>query len=314
MIIPASEILDWRDLQEKVAMFFREMGYYATTPFIVELAGRGKKEVDVHICDPRASVNQIFLAECKLWETAIPQDTVHSFHTVMHGAGANTGFIISKAGFQIGAHEAAQNTNIHLLTWEELQHKFGRQWYLHRTDVVGKVIAELETIDRIYLEQCNPVPIANWMMFSATAREEELLEILNDIRVVLLAYIGRPKTYDVPGPIDVSVYDGFPGAVKDKWGCHILQLPDVRSFFAWIETQGAMLIDLFKALRDQAVRDFETLSDSGEAAFAETLKLLAEETPLRVFRGDLGEETYQSLIHKHLTRGGGKFGLEKARR
>jgi predicted helicase len=72
------------------------------------------------------------LVECKFWDSSIPQDTVHSFHTVMTGAGANTGFIISKIGFQSGAYEAAQkNTNIHLLTWKGFQHKFGRQWYLY---------------------------------------------------------------------------------------------------------------------------------------------------------------------------------------
>jgi hypothetical protein len=85
MLFPTSKIKNWRDLQDKVAILFREMGYDATTPFTVELAGRGNKEVDVYIRDPQASVNQIMLAECKLWESTVPQDTVHSFHTVMIG-------------------------------------------------------------------------------------------------------------------------------------------------------------------------------------------------------------------------------------
>jgi hypothetical protein len=57
-------------------MLFREMGYDAITPSTVNLAGRGEKEVDVYIHDRRASVNQIMLAECKFWESAVPQDTV----------------------------------------------------------------------------------------------------------------------------------------------------------------------------------------------------------------------------------------------
>ena len=159
MLIPTSQIKNWRDLQDKVAMLFREMGYDATTPFTVELAGRGNKEVDVYIHDPRASVNQIMLAECKLWESAVPQDTVHSFHTVMIGAGANTGFIICKAGFQSGAYEAAQNTNIHLFTWEELQHKFGRQWCLYKSEARDRLVAEMRAIDRTYLDQFDPAAI-----------------------------------------------------------------------------------------------------------------------------------------------------------
>src|SRR5205823_4340354 len=74
------------------------------------------------------------LVECKLWSAPVSQDAVHSMHTVMLGSGANTGFIVSEAGFQSGAYEAAANTNIHLLTWEELQQKFGRQWFLYRRD------------------------------------------------------------------------------------------------------------------------------------------------------------------------------------
>src|ERR1700754_2667432 len=189
MLIPTDEILDWSDLQEKVAMFFRELGYEAATQLTVELAGRGRKEVDVHIRDPRASVNQIMLAECKCWASRVPQDTVHSFRSVMEGTGANTGFIISKVGFQAGAYEAARNTNIHLLSWDELQRKFGRQWYLYRYEQAEKIVVGLRTIDGIFLEQFSPAPISNWMRFRATGLTEELLEILNDMRVVGSAFL-----------------------------------------------------------------------------------------------------------------------------
>jgi hypothetical protein len=98
MLIPTSAIADWRDLQGRVAMIFSEMGYYTETPRHVELAGRGKKEVDVYIKDERASVNQVMLVECKSWSSRVKQDAVHSMHTVMQGSGANTGFIIRRYG------------------------------------------------------------------------------------------------------------------------------------------------------------------------------------------------------------------------
>ena len=148
MLIPTSDIEDWRDLQNKVAMLFTEMGYYAESPHTVELAGRGKKEVDVYIRDDRASVNQIMLVECKFWTQRISQETVHSMITVMGGAGANTGFIISKNGFQAGAREAARSTNIHLLTWDELQQKFGRQWFAYKSELLEKVLYPVHPISR----------------------------------------------------------------------------------------------------------------------------------------------------------------------
>jgi hypothetical protein len=56
MLIPTSAIADWRDLQGRVAMIFSEMGYYTETPRHVELAGRGKKQVDVYIKDEQVLV------------------------------------------------------------------------------------------------------------------------------------------------------------------------------------------------------------------------------------------------------------------
>ncbi|QUS54071.1 hypothetical protein [Pseudovibrio brasiliensis] len=43
--------------------------------------------------------------------------------------GANVGYIISKAGFQSGAFEASELTNIKLMTWKEFQLEFEEQWY-----------------------------------------------------------------------------------------------------------------------------------------------------------------------------------------
>lgn len=282
-------------------MLFREMGYEATTPFTVDLVGRGKKEVDVYVRDPRASVNQIMLAECKFWEAAVPQETVHAFQTVMSGAGANTGFIISKAGFQSGAYEAARNTNIHLLTWEELQHKFGRQWYLYQSDAMDRIVAEMRIIDRMYLDQFGPGSIHNTMFFDATGLLEELYDVLADIRVVLLAAVAAPRAYDVPGPIEVQVYEGFPGATTDQWGLPTLQLAGVREFFQWVASFGRTQLDRFEALQVRAHRSFDELPDGGAAARAETLRLLVEDSPIRSFKEALGEETYNRLISQRLS-------------
>ena len=71
MITSSAEIRDWRDLQNRVAELFREMGYLAHSPFNVDLV-RGKKEVDVFVEDPRTSMPHRTLIECKHWATAVP--------------------------------------------------------------------------------------------------------------------------------------------------------------------------------------------------------------------------------------------------
>ena len=301
MLIPTGQVKDWRDLQGKVAMLFREMGYEATTPFTIELAGRGKKEVDVFVYDPRASVNQIILVECKNWQSSVPQDVVHSFHNVMGGAGANTGFIISKVGFQSGAYEAAQKTNIHLLTWEELQHKFGHQWYLYKSEAKNRLMADMRGIDRAYLDQHDPATIHNAMFFDATGLAEELYDVLADIRVVLSAAATGPRSYDVPGPIEIQVYEGFPGATKDRWGLPVLMLAGVREYFEWIETHGRAQLDRFNGLSSRAHQGFDRLPDGGDGAFAESLKRFVEELPIRSFKEELGEETYSRVITQRLS-------------
>jgi Restriction endonuclease len=308
LLIPTSQIENWHDLQDKVAMLFREMGYEATTPFTVDLAGRGKKEVDAYIHDPRASVNQIMLAECKFWESTVPQDTVHSFHTVMNGAGANTGFIISKAGFQSGAYEAAKSTNIHLLTWDELQHKFGRQWYIYKSEARDRLLAELRAVNRGYLDQFDPAPISNTMFFNATGVSGDLHDILVGIRVALFAAMAGPSAYDVPGPIEVQVFnDGFPGATTDCWGLPTLMLADVREFFNWLESYGREQLDRLEALRIRAHRSFDELpDDAAEAAIANMLRRHVEDMPIRTFKEALGDETYNRLINQRLSRKGAR--------
>jgi hypothetical protein len=134
------------------------------------------------------------------------------------------------------------------------------------------------------------------MFFEATGLIQELYHVLADLRVVLMSAIPGPAAYDVPGPIEVQVYEGFPGANKDRWGVPTLMLAGVREFFEWIESYGRLQLDRFEALRTRAHRSFDELPDAGDAAFAESLKRLVEETPIRSFKEILGEETYNRVI------------------
>lgn len=63
MLIPTENIRDWKDLQDKVADLFREMGYEVHSPHVVQHV-RGSKEVDVYVRDPRTSVPHVILIEC----------------------------------------------------------------------------------------------------------------------------------------------------------------------------------------------------------------------------------------------------------
>lgn len=118
---------DWRDLQDLTGQLFTEMGCQVEVSKTVKLV-RGQKEIDVWVQDPSTAPATRYLTECKFWEARVDQEVVHSFRTVVADYGAHRGFIVSKVGFQSGARVAAQDTNIDLLTFEELQQVFEQRW------------------------------------------------------------------------------------------------------------------------------------------------------------------------------------------
>ena len=117
----------WEELQNLAAQLFSEVGCDAKVSQRVKLV-RGEKEIDVLVRDPQTVPPSVYLCECKYWSKPIPQEIIHSFRTVLADFGAHRGFIISRVGFQSGAKEAVKNTNLDLLTFEELQSLFFARW------------------------------------------------------------------------------------------------------------------------------------------------------------------------------------------
>ena len=104
----------WVDLQNYVCRLLNEAGYKATSPCDIETV-RGSVEVDVLVESPDELVKKI-ICECKFWNTPVPKEKVHAFRTVVGDTGASLGLLISKTGFQSGAIEAANLSNVSLLS------------------------------------------------------------------------------------------------------------------------------------------------------------------------------------------------------
>lgn len=128
MMIDADRPTDWRDLQNKVAQILNEAGLEAAVDREIVLA-RGKVRVDVFARDPKQTPPGTYLCECKHWQVPASKDVVHGFRTVVTDSGANRGFLISSAGFQSGARDAVQYSNVDLLTWEQFQTLFAVRWF-----------------------------------------------------------------------------------------------------------------------------------------------------------------------------------------
>ena len=63
---------------------------------------------------------------------------MHVFRTVVQDSGASLGLLISQAGFQSGAIEAANLSNVRLMTWNEFTDIIADKWTLTRLKQLKK--------------------------------------------------------------------------------------------------------------------------------------------------------------------------------
>lgn len=119
--------LNWKDLQVKVSNIFSDLKYIVEIEKNIHTV-RGIVNIDVHCENSSINPKEIVISECKHWNSAVPKSVVHSFRTVVSDYGANAGYLISKEGFQSGAYEAAKNSNIFLMSFDEFQENFKIRW------------------------------------------------------------------------------------------------------------------------------------------------------------------------------------------
>lgn len=117
----------WQDLEKLVHQAFDEMGYVSEIGKEVPTV-RGKVRIDVFAKKTTSAIPAVVLCECKYWKKRVDQNVIHAFRSVCADAGAHLGLIISKVGFQSGAGESREKTNIHLLNFREFQSTYFREW------------------------------------------------------------------------------------------------------------------------------------------------------------------------------------------
>lgn len=137
---------DWKDLQDRVALVLEQCGFKVESPKDLRSARSEIIEVDVYAVDESSILQQTVVCECKYWNKKVPQSVVHSFRAQIEDIGANIGLLISKNGFQSGAHDASKYSNIKLLTWEEFEKMFLPIWYktyfLKKASLIGERLTD----------------------------------------------------------------------------------------------------------------------------------------------------------------------------
>jgi hypothetical protein len=110
---------EWFDFQERIKDHFVTLGAEAKTNIRIQ-GVRTCHDIDVYVQTRYLGENLVWVVEAKYWKRKVTKAQVLTLRSIVDDIGADRGFIVSKAGFQKGAHEAADNTNIKLKTFEEL--------------------------------------------------------------------------------------------------------------------------------------------------------------------------------------------------
>lgn len=173
---------DWKDLQNQVAQILSECGFEVDIEKDITTA-RDTVNIDVHAVDPSQKPATVYLCECKYWKSRVPKTVVHAFRTVVHDYGANWGLIISSKGFQQGAYDAAQYTNVQLLSWKEFQQLFVDRWYdryfvPHLYKVAGPLAEYAEPINSRILRKADALTPEAFQQFRLLREKYQQLATL----------------------------------------------------------------------------------------------------------------------------------------
>lgn len=110
----------WSRYQEDAADYFRRLGLHAETN--VTLSGvRSTHDIDVVVRFERAGIPHLWVVECKDYNRAVEKEKPLTLRTIVDDVGADRGFLLCENGFQRGAREVVEKTNILVTSLEELQ-------------------------------------------------------------------------------------------------------------------------------------------------------------------------------------------------
>jgi len=109
----------WYIFQEEIKSIFCDLGCDAQTN--VRLQGvRTHHDVDILIRSKYLGQPLQWIIEAKHWSKKVSKLHVIALLKIVEETGTDKGFIISQKGFQSGALEAAEMSNVRLLTFDEL--------------------------------------------------------------------------------------------------------------------------------------------------------------------------------------------------
>lgn len=110
---------NWKDYQEEAAEFFRSLGLKSSTD--VKMKGvRTEHDVDILVKIDVAGLSIKWIIECKCWKSPVNKLHVLALREIVADLGVDRGIILCEVGFQSGAVEAANLTNVQVSSLDKL--------------------------------------------------------------------------------------------------------------------------------------------------------------------------------------------------
>jgi len=248
-MITSSTPSDWQALQSNVGMILKQCGFDVEIEKKIKIA-RGKVKIDVYAEEIVKGRKYSIVCECKYWKSKVPQSIIHSFRTVVSDIGANVGYIISLKGFQSGAFDASDLTNIKLVTWEQFQDAFCKTWL--EQYLSPEITEELDPI----LGYTEPL-VPTWF----TKVPDNEVEILKELREKYIPF-GMLMAMFTPYSLSFLRGTGFPklplrdrlkrdSLSLDKIPSEILDATGYREFLEVCMEYGLKGISEFKAVKER---------------------------------------------------------------
>lgn len=145
----------WQQYQEDVRDLFRSLGLDAETDFTVE-GVRTSHDIDVFVSTEFKGFRIKWLVECKLWKTPVTKLHVLALREMVADVGADRGIILSESGFQMGAQQAANLTNVHLASISTIGERASKDFSLME---IYELYDRAEDNKRIYWDIPKPTRI-----------------------------------------------------------------------------------------------------------------------------------------------------------
>lgn len=121
----------WKKYQEDAAVYFRSLGLNAATDVTVK-GVRTSHDVDVLVTSHYVGFDITWIVECKHWKTPVNKLHVLELREIVSDIGADRGILLSESGFQSGALEAANLTNIQVTSIADISESASNSIYAMR--------------------------------------------------------------------------------------------------------------------------------------------------------------------------------------